>query len=46
MSGQNGFGGDSPQTPGLGKANNRCDEMDDHNEQIALNSSYSGQNPP
>src|SRR6516162_3254925 len=43
---QNGFGDDSPETSGLSEANNRCDEMDDENEQIAHNSSYSGQNPP
>jgi hypothetical protein len=45
MFGQNGFGDDSPQTSGLSKANKGCDQMDDENEQIAHNSSYSGQNP-
>jgi hypothetical protein len=45
MLGQNGFGDDCPETARLSEANNGCDEMDDENEQIAHNSSYSGQNP-
>jgi hypothetical protein len=32
MFGQNGFGDDSPQTSGLSKANNRCDEMENEND--------------
>jgi hypothetical protein len=42
MLGQNGFGDDRPETARLSEANNGCDEMDDENEQIAHNSSYSG----
>jgi hypothetical protein len=44
MFGQNGFGNDSPQTSGLSKANNRCDEMEDENDQIAHGPSYSHKN--
>jgi hypothetical protein len=44
MLGQNGFGHHSPETSGLGKANNGCDEMDNENEQIAHHSSYFKQN--
>jgi hypothetical protein len=40
MLGQNGFGHYRPETSGLGKANDRCDEMDDDNQQIAHDSSY------
>jgi hypothetical protein len=45
MFGQYRFGYDCPETSGLSEGNKRCDEMDE-NEQIAHNSSYSGQNPP
>ena len=43
--GQDGFRDDCPEPTRFDEANNRCDEMDDENEQIAHNSSYSGQNP-
>jgi hypothetical protein len=45
MLGQDGFGDDCPETTRFDEANNRCDEIDDEDEQIAHNSSYSGQNP-
>ena len=40
MFGQNGFGYNCSETPGLSNANNRCDEMDNENEQVAHYSSY------
>ena len=43
---QNGFGDDCPETAGLSEANNGCDEVDDENEPIAHDSSYSRQKPP
>ena len=45
MLGQNGFGDDYPQTAGLSETNHGCDEMDNKNEQITHNSSYSDEIP-
>ena len=44
MLGQNGFGDNCSETPGLARRIPVV-MMDDENEQIAHNSSYSGQNP-
>jgi hypothetical protein len=45
MFGQNGFGYNCSETPGLSEANNRCDEMDSENGLVAHYSSYCRRKP-